>query len=84
MSTHYVFVILVAELLIQNSLCTFSFIISDVNGRILAQPLDEKKFQIGRHQVCLDHHALNLSPGIYLATISTSSEAFSRKFEVVH
>jgi len=56
--------------------------ISDMNGHVLTKPLDEKKYQVGRHQVCLDYHLLHLMPGVYIATISTPEKQFSRKFEV--
>ncbi|HYV92149.1 MAG TPA: hypothetical protein VE978_10215 [Chitinophagales bacterium] len=58
--------------------------ITDLKGCVVAKPFDEKKYQVGRHQVCLDHHVLKLLPGIYIAILSTPSGAFSRKFEVFH
>ncbi|HET6991489.1 MAG TPA: T9SS type A sorting domain-containing protein, partial [Bacteroidia bacterium] len=58
--------------------------ISDLNGRTLAVPLDEMNYEKGRHQFCLNHHSYNLSPGIYIATLSTQDGMLSRKFEVMN
>lgn len=57
--------------------------VTDMNGRVVAKPLEEKKYLAGRHQVCIHHHDFNLPPGIYIATISTPYGLSNRKFEVL-
>ncbi|CAN5234538.1 hypothetical protein BH09BAC5_BH09BAC5_19160 [soil metagenome] len=59
-----------------------SITVTDINGRIVAQPMTNEKFQTGRHQFKLQHHELNLAAGTYIATITGSQGQSSRKFVI--
>lgn len=56
--------------------------ITDINGRIIAQPISGVNYDTGRHQYKVHHKELNLAAGIYIATVSTSYGVQSRKFVV--
>jgi hypothetical protein len=58
------------------------FVVTDLEGKVVARPLQEKKYEPGRHQIRLEQNELGLASGIYIATISTSYGQCSRKFVV--
>ncbi len=58
--------------------------ITDVNGKTIAQPVNGKKYDPGRHQVKVGQAEYGLSAGIYIATISTPFGQSSRKFIVAN
>jgi hypothetical protein len=57
-----------------------SISITDINGRVVAQPLSNEKYLAGRHQFRLEHQQLHLAAGTYIATISSPFGQSSRKF----
>ncbi|HET6991212.1 MAG TPA: T9SS type A sorting domain-containing protein [Bacteroidia bacterium] len=59
-----------------------AFTVTDLNGRVVAKPIDEKKYETGRHQIRLEQNTLSLAPGIYIATLTTSFGQCSRKFVI--
>jgi hypothetical protein len=59
-----------------------SVTITDLNGRVVAQPLTDEKYMAGRHEFKLDHAASHLAAGTYIATLSGPLGQTSRKFIV--
>lgn len=59
-----------------------SMTITDLNGRMIAQPMNNEKFLAGRHQFKLDHNTYNLAAGTYIATLNGPLGQVSRKFIV--
>ncbi len=59
-----------------------SIVVTDINGRVVANPLSNEKYNAGRHQFRLEHQSLGLAAGTYIATITSPSGQCSRKFMI--
>jgi hypothetical protein len=61
-----------------------SITVTDINGRVVAQPMNNVNYHAGRHQFRLEHQQLNLSAGTYIATITSPLGQSSRKFMIAN
>jgi len=57
-----------------------TLIITDINGKEVARPLDNVAYSQGQHQFLFDNY---LAAGLYVATITTPSSSSSRKISVI-
>lgn len=57
-----------------------SLVITDLNGKEVAKPVDGKNYAKGTHQVKFNN---TLAPGLYIATIYTSYGSSTRKFSIL-
>lgn len=62
---------------------TVSLNITDLHGRVLAEPISKKQFEPGRHEFRIHHQDYHLAPGMYIVTLTTPEGKASRRFEVV-
>ncbi len=61
-----------------------SMTVIDINGRVVAQPMNNVDYYAGRHQYKLEHQQLNLAAGTYIATITSALGTSSRKFMIAN